>query len=100
MALQWEKKWVAELAMSVLTNPKADREAITNAKDILFELIERKGRMVIPEWKTSQSKRTSAGLNSWQKFVKANSKKKMFRYSDGKINLKKMGIAYRKKKRR
>jgi len=39
-------------------------------------------------------------LNSWQKFVKAHSKKKMFRYRDGKINLKKLGVAYRKKKRR
>jgi len=35
-------------------------------------------------------------LNSWQKFVKANSKKKKFRFANGKLKLKSMGIAYRK----
>ena len=32
-------------------------------------------------------------LSAWQKFVKANSRKKEFRYRDGKLNLKKMGVA-------
>lgn len=40
-------------------------------------------------------------LSKWQKFVKANSKKKQFIYQSGakkgKLNLKKMGIAYRRK---
>jgi len=35
-------------------------------------------------------------LSAWNKFVRANSKKKIFRYRDGKLNLKKMGIAFRK----
>ena len=39
-------------------------------------------------------------LSAWNKFVKANSKKKEFRYANGKLKLKKMGIAFRKKKRR
>lgn len=43
-------------------------------------------------------------LSEWQKFVKANSKKPRFRYKSGakrgKINLKALGVAYRKKKRR
>ena len=43
-------------------------------------------------------------LSAWQKFVKANSKKPRFRYKSGakrgKINLKALGVAYRKKKRR
>ena len=47
-----------------------------------------------------ERKKSKRKLSAWQKFVKANSKKKMFRYRDGKINLKKMGVAYRKKKRR
>jgi len=38
-------------------------------------------------------------LSAWQKFVKANSKKKIFQYANGKLKLKKMGIAYRKKRR-
>ncbi len=39
-------------------------------------------------------------LSKWQKFVKANSKKKQFIYQSGakkgKLNLKKMGVAYRR----
>jgi len=38
-------------------------------------------------------------LSAWNKFVRANSKKKIFRYRDGKLNLKKMGVAFRKKRR-
>lgn len=36
-------------------------------------------------------------LSKWQKFVKTNSKKKEFRFRSGKVNLKKLGVAYRKK---
>jgi hypothetical protein len=36
-------------------------------------------------------------LTAWHKFVKANSKKKIYKYANGKLKLKKMGIAYRKK---
>jgi len=39
-------------------------------------------------------------LSAWNKFVKANSKKKIFRYRDGKLNLKKMGVAFRKTNKR
>ena len=39
-------------------------------------------------------------LSAWNKFVKANSKKKIYRYANGKLKLKKMGIAFRKTKRR
>ena len=39
-------------------------------------------------------------LSAWNKFVKANSKKKIYRYANCKLKLKKMGIAFRKKKRR
>jgi len=35
-------------------------------------------------------------LSGWQKFVKANSKKKKFKFANGKLKLKSMGIAYRK----
>jgi len=35
-------------------------------------------------------------LSSWNKFVKANSNKPRFRYRNGKLNLKKMGVAFRK----
>jgi len=35
-------------------------------------------------------------LSAWNKFVKANSKKPRFIYRNGKLNLKKMAVAFRK----
>ena len=35
-------------------------------------------------------------LSAWNKYVKTNSKKPRFRYRNGKLNLKKMAIAFRK----
>jgi hypothetical protein len=49
-----------------------------------------------PGVKLSPTKRK---LSSWNKFVKANSKKKIYQYANGKLKLKKMGIAFRKTKR-
>ena len=45
-------------------------------------------------------KRPKRKLSAWNKFVKANSRKKEFRYANGKLKLKKMRIAFRKKRRR
>ena len=47
-----------------------------------------------------KSKPRKRKLSAWNKFVKANSRKKEFRYANGKLKLKKMGIAFRRKKRR
>jgi len=38
-------------------------------------------------------------LSAWNKFVRANSKKKIYQYASGKLKLKKMGIAFRKKRK-
>ena len=54
-----------------------------------------KGMLVLSDSYQSTPKRKRP-LNSWQKFVKANSKKRKFRFKDGKLKLKSMGIAYRK----
>ena len=35
-------------------------------------------------------------LSAWNKYVKVNSKKPRFRYRNGKLNLKKMAVAFRK----
>jgi len=39
-------------------------------------------------------------LSAWNKYVKANSKKPRFRYRNGKLNLKKMAVAFRKTNKR
>lgn len=48
---------------------------------------------VFPPKKRPKKKRK---LSAWNKFVKANSKKPRFIYRNGKLNLKKMGVAFRK----
>jgi len=48
---------------------------------------------------TATKPRTRRKLSAWNKFVKANSKKPRFIMRSGKLNLKKMGVAFRKKKR-
>jgi len=42
------------------------------------------------------SPRPKRKLSAWNKFVKANSKKPRFRMRSGKLNLKKMAVAFRK----
>ena len=39
-------------------------------------------------------------LSAWNKNVKANSKKPRFRYRNGKLNLKKMAVAFRRQRKR
>ena len=50
--------------------------------------------------KLSLKRKPKRKLSAWNKFVKANSKKKIYQYANGKLKLKKMGIAFRKKRRR
>jgi len=50
--------------------------------------------------KTGIKKTRKRKLSAWNKYVKANSKKPRFRYRDGKLNLKKMAVAFRKTSKR
>jgi len=47
----------------------------------------------VSQKRTTRPKRK---LSAWNKFVRANSKKKIYRFANGKLKLKKMGIAFRK----
>jgi len=47
-----------------------------------------------------RSKAKTRPPSAWNKFVKVKSKQKAFRFRDGKVNLKKIGVAWRKQKRR
>ncbi len=42
------------------------------------------------------TKKPKRKMSAWNKYVKANSNKPRFRYRNGKLNLKKMGVAFRK----
>lgn len=46
------RKWLAGMAINVLSNPNADREGIDSAKDMIYDLIMKRGKMTMPEWET------------------------------------------------
>jgi len=48
------------------------------------------------QFKESRKPKPKRKLSAWNKYVKANSKKPRFRYRNGKLNLKKMAVAFRK----
>jgi hypothetical protein len=45
---------------------------------------------------TAKARSGKRKLSAWNKFVKANSKKPRFKFANGKLKLKKMGIAFRR----
>ena len=51
-------------------------------------------------WEGEKVKKPKRKLSAWNKYVKANSKKPRFRYRNGKLNLKKMAVAFRKTQKR
>jgi sarcosine oxidase delta subunit len=46
--------------------------------------------------KLDRKRKPKRKLSAWNKFVKANSNKKIYKFANGKLKLKKMGIAFRK----
>ena len=66
-----------------------------------YDLIVKEIKGGFPEMNgtTSRIRKPKRKLSAWNKFVKANSKKKIYQYASGKLKLKKMGIAFRKTRR-
>jgi len=56
------------------------------------------GRMSISRSELGPRAKPKRKLSAWQKYIK--NKRNHIKYRDGKINLKKMGIAFRRKQRR
>jgi len=69
-------------------------EALRIIEDEIVRL-ERGERPQYPKEILTRSK-PKRKLSAWNKYVKANSKKPRFRYRNGKLNLKKMAVAFRK----
>ena len=63
-----------------------------------YDLIVKEIKGGFPEMRgtTSRIRKPKRKLSAWNKYVKANSKKPRFRYRNGKLNLKKMAVAFRK----
>jgi hypothetical protein len=56
------------------------------------------GRMSISRSELGPRAKPKRKLSAWQKYIK--NKRNHIKYRDGKLNLKKMGIAFRRKQRR
>jgi hypothetical protein len=80
--------------MGFLDGQRASRPLMNLGRDIQDdpEFGPQGGRLTY----TDITKKPKRKLSAWNKFVKANSKKKIFRFANGKLKLKKMGIAFRK----
>jgi hypothetical protein len=63
-----------------------------------YDLIVKEIKGGFPEMRGTKSRirKPKRKLSAWNKFVKANSNKKIYKYANGKLKLKKMGIAFRK----
>jgi len=77
---------------------RSDSEDLYEALRIIEEeLFMQRGRpAMIARGELIPSKKKKRKLSAWNKYVKANSKKPRFRYRNGKLNLKKMAVAFRK----
>jgi len=70
------------------------RESPASTREIDVVMKRSRGADMYPHAMSIPKKKRK--LNSWQKFVKANSKKPRFRSMNNTARLKKLGIAYRK----
>ena len=77
--------------MGFLDGQRAAGQHYSFDSEIAEKRVEERAR-TIKEWERKPKRKLSA----WNKFVKANSRKPRFRYKNGKLNLKKMGVAFRK----
>jgi hypothetical protein len=78
------------------------RDGSKEGQKIAFEYADREARELIdPVFGAATlrgeiRRKPKRKLSAWNKYVKANSKKPRFRYRNGKLNLKKMAVAFRK----
>tara|TARA_B100001250_G_C19802448_1_gene791728 strand:- start:1282 stop:1629 length:348 start_codon:yes stop_codon:yes gene_type:complete len=59
-----DRLWVANLCMNVLSNPNADRDAISNAREMIRDLIMKRGFMTIPQFTDAPRSRKMGGKSS------------------------------------
>jgi len=73
---------------------------IGDAYDQIYDVIKSSYRTRTRSYKSrgnlSTKPKVKRKLSAWNKYVKANSTKPRFRLRSGKLNLKKMGVAFRK----
>jgi hypothetical protein len=73
-----------------------EREYYRMGFDDGLKSVQREADRYRPSRARVEVKSSRRKLSAWNKFVKANSKKPRFRLRSGKLNLKKMGVAFRK----
>jgi len=79
--------------MQILTEVQRGQVSRSEAFDVIMDLL---GSSKTRNSRSISVRKPKRKLSAWNKYVKANSKKPRFRLRSGKINLKKMGVAFRK----
>ena len=103
MSDAWERGFAAGWRAYEIKSMGLTEEGLASGRDyympgeIRRELGREESKRYMKKFMPSKPKRK---LSAWNKFVKANSKKKRFIYQSGskrgKLNLRKMGVAFRK----
>jgi len=76
--------------------PRDVERRFARAMKDYIDYLNRQEREILSEDFPAKRPKTKRKLSAWNKYVKANSKKPRFRYRNGKLNLKKMAVAFRK----
>ena len=79
--------------MQILTEVQRGQIGRSEAFDVIMDIV---GSFKPRNSRSNSLRKPKRKLSAWNKYVKANSKKPRFRLRSGKINLKKMGVAFRK----
>jgi len=74
----------------------SDSKDLHEALKIIEEELFRLDEEPYLDFAKQRTRKPKRKLSAWNKYVKANSKKPRFRYRNGKLNLKKMAVAFRK----
>jgi hypothetical protein len=72
------------------------REQNAGPREIDIVMERTRGADMYPHAMSKRINKPKRKLSAWNKYVKANSKKPRFRYRNGKLNLKKMAVSFRK----
>ena len=99
------RKWLASIAMNSIYNPNITYEEKADAREMIYDLVTKSGRVSIPQFTTDSSSRKRGGKrmtetkrkpSAYNKFVKKLSKQPKYKKMNNKRRLKAIGLAWRK----
>tara|TARA_Y100000401_G_scaffold114877_1_gene117566 strand:- start:2564 stop:2917 length:354 start_codon:yes stop_codon:yes gene_type:complete len=99
------RKWLAGIAMSAIANPNITDDDKYEARQMIYDLVSKSGKVTIPQFTTEPSSRKRGGKrmsetkrkpSAYNKFVKKLSKQPKYKKMNNKRRLKAIAVAWRK----